>query len=429
MNKSELKWFEKKWFVNLKVRQRLNFSFLIIAILAVAVEVGEILFFSSKNAQQHITIFAVIIGVLALIEIAAALLLGSINAFLVTDPTVKNERLLQRFATGSFNTKDILRKRDGFTAQYQDEVGDLSRKLRDIIIYLRDIDTCIKKVTEGDLTAEVPVCCDDDEIGNSLSRMVTDFHNLVSLIVTAIDQVNSSARLVSDSSQSLAQGASEQASTVEQLTASLSQISEHTRRNVENARQADTLTQTIKANASEGNVQMKNMLKAMDEINLSSANIHNVIKVIEDIAFQTNILALNAAVEAARAGEHGKGFAVVAEEVRNLASKSAEAAKETGVLIEGSIEKVETGTAIANRTAKSLDEIVAQVDRAAEYVNSIATASNEQANRLEQINIGVSQVSQVTQTTAATAQESAAASEELSGQAVQLKEQISIFKI
>lgn len=428
MNDNGLKWFEKKWFVNLKIKTRLTASFLFIAIIAAAIGVAGILFSFLGNVQHAVT-FAIIIGIFSCFEIAAALLLGHINAFLITDPTEKNERVIRKFSVGSFNTGDIIRKRDWITAEYQDEIGSFSRRIKDIMAYLRNIDNCIKKVSDGDLTTEVPICSSEDQIGNSLDSLVTNFHCLVSTISASIEQVNSGAKLVSDSSQSLAQGASQQASTVEELTASLEQISEQTRLNAKNAKQANDLSQTAKANASEGNVQMKNMLQAMDEINLSSANISKVIKVIQDIAFQTNILALNAAVEAARAGEQGKGFSVVAEEVRNLAGKSAKAAEETAEMIESSVKKVEAGTEIAHLTAKSLGEIVSQVDHAASYINSIAAASDEQAQSLEQINLGITQVSQVTQANAATAQESAAASEELSGQAAQLKEHISVFKI
>ena len=221
----------------------------------------------------------------------------------------------------------------------------------------------------------------------------------------------------------------QQASTVQELTASLEQIASQTRLNAQNSEQANTLTKNVKENAVDGNIQMKEMLNAMDDISISSSDIGKIIKVIDDIAFQTNILALNAAVEAARAGQHGKGFAVVAEEVRNLAGKSATAAKESTEMIENSIKKVEAGTKIANRTAKALDEIVSEVDRADTLINSMTISSAEQAQGIEQINLAIAQVSHVIQTIAATAQESAAASEELTGQATHLEEQVSVFKL
>jgi methyl-accepting chemotaxis protein len=207
------------------------------------------------------------------------------------------------------------------------------------------------------------------------------------------------------------------------------EISSQTDINAKNASQANDLAVNAKSYAVQGNSQMKEMLKAMDEINEASANISKVIKVIDDIAFQTNILALNAAVEAARAGQHGKGFAVVAEEVRNLAARSANAAKETTEMIEGSIKKAEGGTKIAKETAEALQKIVTEIEKVAALVNDIAVASNEQAMGISQVNQGIMQVSQVVQSNSATSEEGAAASEELSSQAILLKDMVSRYKL
>ncbi|MNJ49161.1 Methyl-accepting chemotaxis protein IV [compost metagenome] len=259
--------------------------------------------------------------------------------------------------------------------------------------------------------------------------MTHNINEVMLNISASADQVASGSTQVSETGMVLSQGATEQASTIEELTASLEEISSQTTLNAENAETANKLATDARKDAVIGNDQMKEMLNAMHEINDSSNNISKIIKVIDEIAFQTNILALNAAVEAARAGQHGKGFAVVAEEVRNLAARSANAAKETTDMIEGSMRKVEDGTKIANETANALNQIVEVVTEVTDLVSQIARASHEQAIGISQITEGVTQVSQVTQTNSATSEESAAASEELSSQAEMLKEQVQRFNL
>ena len=321
------------------------------------------------------------------------------------------------------------------TGQYRGDHADIKNALNDTLdalaAYVGEIAEVLGEMANSnlDLAINNEYKGDFARIKDALNLIISSFNEVFTEINNAADQVASGSRQVSDGSQALSQGATEQAASVEELTASIGQVADQTKDNAINANQANELAVTAKNNAETGNQHMQEMLRSMEAINESSANISKIIKVIDEIAFQTNILALNAAVEAARAGQHGKGFAVVAEEVRNLAARSANAAKETTALIEGSIQKVSEGTRIATGTAQSLEQIVTGVSKAANLVGDIAAASNEQASAIAQINKGVEQVSQVVQTNSATAEESAAASEELSSQSMLLKEMIARFRL
>lgn len=318
-----------------------------------------------------------------------------------------------------------------FEGGYQEIIKGFNKTIDVVVKPINEASAVMREMSKGNLTVSMDGDYKGDyaKIKNDLNSTIYSFNDVLNDINLTAQQVASGASQVSYSAQTLSQGSTEQASSIEELTASLEEISAQTKQNALNASQANELALAAKEGATDGNEQMKEMLKAMNDINESSANISKIIKVIDEIAFQTNILALNAAVEAARAGQHGKGFAVVAEEVRNLAARSANAAKETTALIENSIKKAVDGTKIASDTANALNKIVEGVTKSAALVGEIATASDEQASGIAQVNQGIMQVSQVVQTISATSEEGASASEELSSQAEILREMVSKFEL
>jgi len=342
---------------------------------------------------------------------------------------------LERLSRGELYCDMNVEEPDADTAEIHQTFTHISESLystvRTLQTYVGEISSVLTKMAEGNLSVSIDseYMGDFKKLRESINSIVESLNGVLSDINASAEQVASGTRQVSEGSQTISQGAAEQASSIEELTASISQIASQTKQNASNANRANELAMAAKKDAVHGNDKMKDLQRAMVEINESSENISKIIKVIDDIAFQTNILALNAAVEAARAGVHGKGFAVVAEEVRNLAAKSANAAKETTALIEGSIQKTEAGTKIADETAKALTGIVDGVEKAVSLVGEIAVASNEQATGIAQVNKGVEQMSQVVQTNSATSEEAAAASEQLSSQAELLKQMVDQFTL
>ncbi len=342
---------------------------------------------------------------------------------------------LNNFAKGNLNINFFQSESDEDTREIAENFDRLNKSLSDstksIKLIIDEVADILSRMANKNFSVEIEreYVGDFVKLKYSINNIIEQFNNILLEINTAAEQVGSGAEQVASSSQNLSQGASEQAGSVEEIAATVSQVAGQSEENAENAIKANELSLKARTDAQNGNQQMNNMLCAMDEIKESSQSISNIIKVIDEIAFQTNILALNAAVEAARAGEHGKGFAVVAEEVRNLAARSAQAAKETTDLIDNSIVKVQEGYKIANETAEALKKIVEGASNTVEIVEKIAEASKQQTEAISEINKGIEQISGVTQSNTATAEESASASEQMSAQAQMLKELIQEFRL
>lgn len=312
----------------------------------------------------------------------------------------------------------------------KDELGQMARTMDNLADNLQhEVVDALQKLAAGNLDFDARPRDGRDVIRGALKKLSEDMNDMIRQVQSAGEQIASGAGQVADSSQALSQGATEQASSLEEISASMGQMAAQTRQSAENAGQANRLAGETRAAAAQGQQQMQSMVAAMSDISQSGQSISRIIKTIDEIAFQTNLLALNAAVEAARAGQHGKGFAVVAEEVRNLAARSARAARETAELIEGSVAKTSNGTEIANQTAVALESIVSSIGKVSDLVGEIAAAASEQAEGIGQVNTGLTQIDQVTQQNTASAEESAAAAQELSGQAAQLRQLLQRFQL
>ena len=390
----------------------------------VAYIIPEKEFMEDTNSILRTTIIVYVLAIIALV-IVTLIVTKSVVA-----PLRKLNLITQELAAGNLDTEVDIVSADE-TGQLAESMRALVGRLSEYIDYIDEVSAALDRFSTGHLDINLTQSYDGEfaKIKTSLLEVSRVFKDTIGQIVETSQRVASGSGEIANAAQMLAQGATNQASTTEELTATINELSDRVTKNADHAKNAAQQVQQVGGTADMSNEQMKEMIEAIAEINEKSSEIGKIIKTIEDIAFQTNILALNAAVEAARAGEAGKGFAVVADEVRNLASKSAEAAKDTTHLIEETIKAVENGTEIANKTGEMLGEVIEGVSQTVGLIQEISDASSSQADALKQTLDGVEEISTVTQTNAATAEESSAASDELSKQANALQGVASQFKL
>jgi methyl-accepting chemotaxis protein len=363
----------------------------------------------------------------------ASLVILTIAVLLMTNSIVRPVKKLIRYSeslsSGNTDFKVELSHR-------ADEIGQLARSIREAQLSLKKVTLILDRATGDILKGNLSVRADASYYPGDFGRIMDNNNKVDDTICEIIRNIRdtatnvaSAAQQISTGSQNLSQGSTEQAAAIQEISATVSEILQRTRINSDNALMTKELSGKINTEAKDGSEKMKRLMRALEDINQAASHISNVIKVIEDIAFQTNILALNAAVEAARAGIHGKGFAVVAGEVKTLADKSAKAAQETNDLLGNSITKSKYGLGIGEDMEKTLNSIMTGIVRAVDSISEIAEGCLQQVGAIEQLNVGLTQVSQVVQNNTATAQEAAASSQEMSAQSSEMMNMVSHYAI
>lgn len=387
-------------------------------------EIEESEFLSDTNTILH-KMFTINLIIFAILTILFLLFANRI-----VRPIKQLNSMAKAIAAGDLDTVIRIKGQDEI-AQLADSLLEVVERLKENMIYIAEICNNLERFADGYLKLELKEAYDGEfaKLKIALKQVSDIFTNTIGDIMNTSSLVANASGEIANTAQVIAQGATTQASTTEQLVATINELTTNVETNAENAVASSKQVKQVGEVAAQSNVQMKEMIAAIDEINDKSSEIGKIIKVIEDIAFQTNILALNAAVEAARAGEAGKGFAVVADEVRNLASKSAEAAKDTTTLIEETVRAVANGTTIANRTGEKLEEVIEGVTQTVDLIDEISRATVAESQTLKSILAGVEDISNVVQTNAANVEETSAASEELSSQADGLDKVVKRFKI
>ncbi len=350
--------------------------------------------------------------------------------YIIGNPVKELSRVATQIAEGELDQTIRHRSRDEMGILAND-FNRVTVRLRDYVKYIDEISEKLKEIAAGNLAfaLENEYAGEFAKIKASMDEISVELNSTIKQIYTASEEVAAGAEQVSDGAVMLSQGSAEQASEVDALVKLISSVSESVQNIAQGAQEASKISGGVKQEILDSNEKMQNMTNVIQKSSDKSTEIHNIVKTIEDIAFQTNILALNAAVEAARAGEAGKGFAVVADEVRSLASKSSEAAQETTVLLNETINAMEQSMSAAQETAEAMLDVAVHADEMSVLVDQIAEYTKQQAVNAADITHGIEQIASVVQANMATAQESAAASEELSGQAATLKELVAGFQL
>ena len=380
-----------------------------------------------SSIMKPFTVSAVIAISIAVIFIAASVLVSLNAAQKITKPITDAIDRLTALSKGDLESPSPVTDRNDETLVLLSSLNDTITSLN---AYITDIRNVLSAVADGDLLvhSDTVYTGDFETIRNALDKIRASLKGTFSEVHKAALSVKECSVHVSDGTAVLSRNASDEAGTMQQLTASIAQINDKINENAREAENARRLTASADEAAEQGSGNMRRMIEAIKEIETSASEIEKIINVIDDIAFQTNILALNAAVEAARAGDAGKGFAVVADEVRNLANKSAEAAAQTGILIQNSINSVRNGTELADATAKSLDNVVEMVSSVSDIMERIAVSAADQAESVAQINHGMESINGSIRDNSVTAEKNAEVSKELSDQFEVLNSHINRFK-
>ena len=383
---------------------------------------GEVL-----SELHQLTVIMLVVAVLA-VAVLTLLVIIQVRR-IIGRPVAELSQAATRIAEGELNQTIHYRSKDELGVLAED-FNRVTVRLRDYVTYIDEIAGTLQEIGNGnlDFTLKQEYTGEFSKIKDSLDKISLQLNNVMGQLHASSRDVAAGAEQVSSGAIQLSQGSTQQAAEVDVLAGHISAVTESVRRVAQGAQRARELSQNVKEGLTESSVKMQSLTESIQKISDRSTEIHRIVKIIEDIAFQTNILALNAAVEAARAGEAGKGFAVVADEVRILAGKSSDAAKETTVLLGQTVDSMEEGAHAAQDTSQSMLAVVAQADEMGELIDGIADYTQQQSANTQEITAGIEQISNVVQTNVATA-ENSAASEQLSGQAAMLKELVARFRL